>query len=71
MVAKAYLAQALRQGMNHYWKVVYSPTDKGLDAIEIRWKRDHERDMARWAERYLIAFLVKERSKWQLTIPES
>lgn len=45
-----------REAMNHYWSVVYSKTDDGLDATELKWKRQHERDMKRMADKWDKAF---------------
>lgn len=42
----------IREGMDHYWKVVLSPTDDGLDADELIWKRAHEEDMARLEKKF-------------------
>jgi hypothetical protein len=39
------MAQIIRKGMDHYWRVVYAPSDEGFDAIEIGWRRQHEADM--------------------------
>ena len=41
------MAQIIRDGMDEYWKAVYSPTDDGLDAIELQWKRQHKADLVR------------------------
>lgn len=53
MIATAsVMAQIIREGMDHYWRVVYSKTDDGLDATELEWKRDHERSMARMEAKF-------------------
>jgi hypothetical protein len=52
VVGRPYMANMIREGMDHYWLVVYSKTDDGLSATELRWKRQHEADMARWDERF-------------------
>jgi hypothetical protein len=44
-------SQIIADGMATYWRAVYSKTDEGLDATELKWKRDHERDMARMEEK--------------------
>lgn len=46
------MSKIIREGMDHYWRVVYSKTDDGLDASELKWKRQHERDMDRMEEKY-------------------
>lgn len=46
------MAQIIREGMDDYWRVVCSTTDEGLSPIELEWKREHERDMARFDKKY-------------------
>ncbi len=56
VVPKSYLAQQIREGMDHYWSVVYSKTDVGLSAVELGWKQDHDATMHRWSEKYGVEF---------------
>lgn len=51
-VPLSHMVDIVREGMDHYWRVVYSSTDGGLDATELKWKRDHERDMASFNEKH-------------------
>lgn len=46
------MGKIIREGMDDYWRVVYSKTDDGLDATELKWKRDHERDLARLEKKF-------------------
>lgn len=46
------MSQIIRKGMDHYWQVIYSKDDAGLDADEIKWKRDHEEDMIRLDKKF-------------------
>jgi hypothetical protein len=55
-VTSSVMAQIIREGMDHYWRVVYSVTDEGLDATEIEWKREYERDMRRLDEKFGAQF---------------
>lgn len=52
VVPYSYMSKIIREGMDHYWRVVYSKTDKGLDAYELKWKRDHERDIKRLNKKF-------------------
>ncbi len=52
----SHMFEQVREGMDGYWRAVYSKTDDGLDDTEIRWKRDHEACMARWEERFGAEF---------------
>ena len=52
MIEPLTMAKLIREGMDNYWRVVYSATDDGLDAIELSWKRDWERDMQRAYDKY-------------------
>lgn len=47
-----HMAQIAQEATKDYWRVVTSSTDDGLDATELKWKRDHERDVARFNEKY-------------------
>ncbi len=47
-----HMLEIQREAMDHYWKVVRSATDEGLDAMELSWKRGYERDMVRWEEKF-------------------
>jgi len=49
---KKSMGEIVRDAMDHYWSVVYSKTDQGLDATERGWKRSHQRDMARLMEKF-------------------
>lgn len=46
------MGDVIREGMDHYWSVVLSHSDKGLDATELLWKRNYERDMERMQVKY-------------------
>ncbi len=50
------MAQIIRDGMDAYWRAVYSPTDEGLDATEIEWKRDHQQTIKRMEEKFGDAY---------------
>ena len=47
VAALSVMAQIIREGMNDYWRVVYSKTDEGLNATELSWKQEWRRDMER------------------------
>jgi hypothetical protein len=55
-VSMSVYSQTIREGMEHYWRVVNSTTDDGLEDYELEWKRDHERDMARMEEKFGHAY---------------
>ena len=46
------MAQIIREGMDDYWRVVYSKTDEGLTDNELKTKRDWEKDMARLDQKF-------------------
>lgn len=48
----SHMVKMIREGMDHYWRVVYSKTDDGLNSTELGWKRDHERSMDRMKQKY-------------------
>ncbi len=50
--APGVMAKIIREGMDDYWRVVYSKTDKGLDATELKWKRDWEHDLIRLDKKF-------------------
>lgn len=56
VVSRGVAAQIIREGMDDYWRVVYSPTDDGLSDLELEWKRDHEATMNRWDEKFGAEF---------------
>lgn len=50
------MSQIIREGMDYYWKVLATRTDAGLSDVEIEWKRDHERAMARMEKKFGAEF---------------
>lgn len=52
VVGLQHLQTIVSEMMDHYWRVVLSPTDEGLDAEELSWKRAHEEDMARMEKKF-------------------
>ena len=52
VVNRSVMARIIREGMDDYWRVVYSKTDDGLSATELKWKRDHKRDLARLENKF-------------------
>jgi len=46
------MAQIIREGMDDYWRVVYSKTDEGLSPVELSWKREWELDMEQMDKKF-------------------
>lgn len=56
VVGLSHMTKIIRDGMDDYWRVVYSKTDDGLSAMELEWKRDHEASMKRMDEKFGAEF---------------
>lgn len=52
VLANGLMVKIIREGMDDYWRVVYSKSDKGLNATELKWKHDWKRDMKRAIKKY-------------------
>ena len=56
VVHASVMSKIIRDGMDHYWRAVYSDSDEGLSASELEWKRGHERDMDRMEKKFGAQF---------------
>lgn len=52
ILAPGVMAQIIRDGMDDYWRVVYSKTDDGLTPFELGQKREHEASLARLEKKF-------------------
>ena len=46
------MVEIIRQAMDDYWRVIYAKSEKGMNSTEIKWRRDHAKDMERMNKKF-------------------